>query len=82
MSFFIYAITLAVEIYLYFKIVSNVEQIATLGLLMAYILLFLLFGAFLIYLKVRPVVIMPFLAILSLGTAVPSIFYYDASFGL
>ena len=47
---------------------------------MAYVIIFLLFGAFYIYIRVRPSIIMPLIAMLSLGTAIPSLIYYNASF--
>jgi hypothetical protein len=80
MSFLIYSITLALEIYLYLKLTSNTGSIATLALIMGYVILFLLFGAFYIYIDVPPVVIMPIVAFLSLGTAFPSLIYYSASY--
>ena len=47
---------------------------------MAYVLAFLLFGAFYVYIRVDPALIMPLIAMLSLGTAIPSLIYYDLSF--
>lgn len=46
---------------------------------MGYIIIFLLFGAFYIYIRVDPAIILPIVGILSLGTAVSSFFYYDSS---
>ena len=46
---------------------------------MGYILIFLLLGAAFIYIKVSPVIALPIAAILSLGTAIPSLFYYKSS---
>ena len=46
---------------------------------MGYILLFLILGAFYIYINVRPVIIMPIVAILSIGTALPSLGFYNES---
>jgi len=82
MSFLVYSITLAVEIYLYIQLTNNTGSIATLALLMAYVILFLLIGAFYIYLDAPPVVAIPVLAFLSLGTAFPSLAYYSSSFNL
>lgn len=47
---------------------------------MGYVIIFLLFGAFYIYIDVPPVIIMPFVAFISLGTAFPSLLYYNSSF--
>jgi hypothetical protein len=46
---------------------------------MGYIIIFLLFGAFYIYIRVDAAIILPIVGILSLGTAVASLFYYNSS---
>lgn len=51
----------------------------TIGIIMGYILIFLLLGATFIYIRVSAVVALPIVAILSLGTAIPSFFYYNSS---
>ena len=65
--------------FLYRKILSSSADMLTLALLMGYQILFLLLGAAYIYVKVPAVVLMPIVGIVSLGTAVPSLFYYDLS---
>lgn len=46
---------------------------------MGYVIIFLLFGAFYIYIRVDAAVILPIVGILSLGTAIPSLWYYSSS---
>jgi hypothetical protein len=51
----------------------------TLGILMGYVILFLLFGAAYIYINIQAVIMLPIVAVLSIGTAIPSLFYYSSS---
>ena len=56
--------------------VSNSSQMAFLGVIMGYIMIFELFGAFLIYIRLSAVVTLPIIAVASLSTAFVSLAYY------
>ena len=79
MSFIIYALTIGCEIYLYTALTNDSSKIGTIGPLMGYILAFLLLGAFFMFIPLSKEVLIPFLAIISISSALPSLSYYNTS---
>jgi hypothetical protein len=56
--------------------VSNSSQMAFLGVIMGYVMIFELFGALLIYIRLSAVMTLPIIAVVSLSTAFVSFAYY------
>jgi hypothetical protein len=79
MSFIIYAITIATEVYLYFIWVGDSSKITVVASIMGYVIIFLFLGAFLVTLSIDQTVLIPIVSVLSLSSAAASLFYYNSS---
>ncbi len=79
MSFVIYALTVGTEIFLYITLANDFSKASSIGPIMAYIIAFLLLGAFFMFLPFSKEVFLPFIAILSLSTPILSLLYYNTS---
>ena len=79
LSFFFYLLILASEIYLYLKLAEDLTKISFIGPIMAYIIIFILVGAFILFINISKEVLTPILIFLSLSSALASFAFYSSS---